>query len=119
MGQPEHEAAYNDFVVLDDSVYGFRRRHLRCVDVKSGQRRWKAGHYGHGQALLLPINVLLVLTETGEVCSSSPIRRSSEELGRFQAIEGDLEPPVIAHGRLYVRNDQEMAARLTPIPKVT
>jgi outer membrane protein assembly factor BamB len=109
--------AYNDFVVLDDSVYGFDGGIFCCVDVKTGQRRWKAGHYGHGQALLLADQrLLLVLTETGEVVLVAADPRKLEELGRFQAIEGKTwNHPVIARGRLYVRNDQEMACyELTP-----
>ncbi|MBX9789333.1 MAG: PQQ-like beta-propeller repeat protein [Pirellulales bacterium] len=40
--------AYNDFVISGDSIYGFDESIFCCVDVATGQRRWKAGRYGHG-----------------------------------------------------------------------
>lgn len=103
--------AYNDFVVLDDSIYGFDGGIFSCVDAKTGERRWKGGHYGHGQVLLLADQrLLLVLSETGEVVLLAANPQRLEELGKFQALEGKTwNNPAVAHGRLYVRNDQEMA----------
>jgi len=60
--------------------------------------------------LLTEQGLLLVLAETGEVVllKASPDRH--KELGRFQAIEGKTwNHPAIAHGRLYVRNAEEIA----------
>jgi hypothetical protein len=54
--------------------------------------------------------LLLVLSEGGEavLVAANPDRH--QELGRFQAVEGKTwNHPVIAHGRLNVRNAQEMA----------
>jgi outer membrane protein assembly factor BamB len=103
--------AFNDFVVHDNAIYGFDGRIFTCVDLETGQRRWKEGRYGSGQVLLLADQPLLVvLTDTGEVVlvAANPDRR--QELGRFKAIEGKTwNHPVIAHGRLYVRNADEMA----------
>jgi outer membrane protein assembly factor BamB len=103
--------AYNDFVLLEDSIYGFDEAIFCCMDVKTGERRWKAGRYGHGQAVLMPDDrKILVLTETGEVVLIAADPEKLTELGRFQAVEGKTwNHPVIAHGRLYVRNDHEMA----------
>jgi outer membrane protein assembly factor BamB len=103
--------AFNDFVVHDNALYGIDGRILSCVDLETGQRRWKEGRYGSGQVLLLADQpLLLVLTDTGAVVlvAANPDRR--QELARFQAIEGKTwNHPVIAHGRLYVRNADEMA----------
>ncbi len=54
---------------------------------------------------------LVVLTEDGDVVlvNASPTRH--EEVARFSAIEGKTwNHPVIADGKLLVRNIQEMAA---------
>jgi outer membrane protein assembly factor BamB len=103
--------AYNDFVFSDGFVYGFDEGIFCCVDAQTGKRRWKAGRYGHGQVLLLADQrVLVVVSESGEAAlvKASPDRH--DELGRFQAVQGKTwNHPVIAHGRLYVRNDEEIA----------
>jgi outer membrane protein assembly factor BamB len=103
--------AFNDFVVHDNALYGFDGRILSCIDLETGQRRWKEGRYGSGQVLLLADQpLLLVLTDAGEVVLVAANPDRHQELGRFQAIEGKTwNHPVIAHGRLYVRNADEMA----------
>ncbi|HEX4131735.1 MAG TPA: PQQ-binding-like beta-propeller repeat protein [Pirellulales bacterium] len=103
--------AYNDFVVLDGFLYGFDDAVFGCVDLESGKRRWKGGRYGHGQVLLLvDQRLLLVISETGEAVLVAAQPERLEELGRFQAIQGKTwNHPVVAHGRLYVRNDEEIA----------
>lgn len=103
--------AYNDFVVHDGHAYGFDGAIFCCVELTSGTRRWKAGRYGHGQVLLLADQPLLVvLTETGEAVLLAARPDRHEELGRFSALEGKCwSHPVIAHGRLFIRNDEQMA----------
>jgi len=59
--------AYNDFVSQDGYIYGFDEGFFCCLDAATGKRQWKGGRYGHGQALLLADqHVLLVIGETGE-----------------------------------------------------
>ena len=107
----QFKPAFSDFVVYNGCVYGFDSAIFACVDCDTGKRCWKQGRYGHGQVLLLTEQgLLLVLAETGEVVllKASPDRH--KELGRFQAIEGKTwNHPAIAHGRLYVRNAEEIA----------
>jgi hypothetical protein len=60
-------------------------------------------------------SLLLVTTETGEAVLLAANPRQPQELGRFQAINGKTwNHPVIAHGRLYVRNAEEMACYELP-----
>jgi len=50
------------------------------------------------------------MAESGEVVLLAANREKLEEFGRFQALEQKTwNDPAVAHGRLYVRNDQEMA----------
>jgi outer membrane protein assembly factor BamB len=103
--------AYNDFVLQDGFLYGFDGGIFCCTDVDAGKRRWKAGRYGHGQVLLVADQrLLVVLSETGEVVLVRATPEKHQEVGRLQAIQGKTwNHPVIAHGCLYVRNDEEMA----------
>jgi outer membrane protein assembly factor BamB len=110
-GTRAFKPSFNDFVVYEDSIYGFDGNIFCCVDAQTGQRRWKEGRYGNGQVLLLAEQaLLLVLSEQGEVILLKANPQANEEIGRFQAIEGKTwNHPAIANGRLYVRNSTEMA----------
>ncbi|OYV88165.1 MAG: hypothetical protein B7Z73_09070 [Planctomycetia bacterium 21-64-5] len=103
--------AYNDFVLYDGTAYGFDGGIFGAIDVQTGKRRWKGGRYGHGQVLLLADQgLLLVSAESGEVAILSATPEKHRELARFQAIEGKTwNHPAMAHGCLYLRNDQEIA----------
>lgn len=112
--------SFNDFVVYDGHLYGLDDGILCCVDLAKGQRRWKRGRYGFGQLLLLPDqNELLVLTEAGEVVRVATDPNEHREMGTFTAIRGKTwNHPMLAHGRLVVRNSEEMACfELTEMPR--
>jgi outer membrane protein assembly factor BamB len=102
---------FPDFVVHQGHIYGFDSGIFCCIDLETGKRCWKGGRYGRGQVVLLAEpGLLLVLTESGEAVLLAANRARHEELGRFQALDGKTwNHPVIAHGRLYVRNAEEMA----------
>jgi outer membrane protein assembly factor BamB len=103
--------AFNDVIVRDSHIYGLDDGILCCLDLATGERLWKKGRYGGGQLLLLEDQGdLLVLTEKGEVVLVPATAEKPDERGRFQAIEGKTwNHPVVAEGRLYVRNGIEMA----------
>jgi outer membrane protein assembly factor BamB len=103
--------SFNDCVVHDQALYGFDGRIFTCIDLQTGRRRWKEGRYGSGQVLLLgDQSLLVVVTEEGEVVLVAANPSAHRELGRFQALHGKTwNHPVIAHGRLFVRNAEEIA----------
>jgi outer membrane protein assembly factor BamB len=91
-------------------LYGLDESILACIEASTGELKWKAGRYGYGQVMLAGDH-LIVLTEDGDVVLVRATPERHEELASFSAIEGKTwNHPVIADGRLLVRNLREMAA---------
>jgi outer membrane protein assembly factor BamB len=102
---------YNDLVVHRGHLYGFDGSFFTCVNLEDGKKKWRERGYGNGQVLLLADqDLLLILSERGEVALVDASPDGHKERGRFQAIEGKTwNHPVVAHGKLFVRNSEEAA----------
>jgi outer membrane protein assembly factor BamB len=103
---------FNDFVLHNGYAYGFDGSILACIDLKDGTRKWKGGRYGNGQLVLIEDqDLLLVLSEEGELALVRATPNQFTELARLSAIEGKTwNHPVLVRDVVLVRNGQEMAA---------
>jgi outer membrane protein assembly factor BamB len=110
-------ASFTDFVIHKGHVFGFDWGTLACIDLKDGKRKWKSAWRGYGQLVLLPDqDVLLVLSEKGELVLVKASPDQVTELARFAVLEGKTwNHPVLVGDVVLVRNDHEMAAFRLPV----
>jgi outer membrane protein assembly factor BamB len=107
---------FNDFVVHGGHAFGFDNNILASINLKDGARNWKGGRYGNGQLMLLADqDVLLVISEEGEVALVGATIDGYKELARFRALDGKTwNHPALLGDVLLVRNGEEMAAFRLP-----
>ena len=101
---------FNPSVLHNGYVYGLDEGILVCLDVNTGERKWKEGRYGYGQVILAGDH-LIVTSDQGDVALVKASPDKYTEVARFTAVSGQTwNYPAIASGKLLVRNSNEMAA---------
>ncbi len=106
---------FNDMVVHKGYIYGFDGSStilFTCIDLADGKMKWRERGYRGGQVLLLPDqDLLLILTEGNEVALVKTNPEKREELCKLPLLKGvkSWSHPVVAKGKLYLRNDEEAA----------
>ena len=108
---------FNSIAARDGYFYGLDDGLLACVEIETGERKWKGGRYGSGQTLLVD-DLVLVQTERGPVALAEARPDRFSELGRLEALDGKTwNHPVLAGRYLLVRNDQEAACYELPVAR--
>src|SRR5215213_406537 len=101
---------FNSSVLHNGYVYGLDEGILVCLDVNTGERKWKNGRYGYGQIILAGSH-LIVTSDQGDIALVKASPDKYTEVARFSALQGQMwNYPAIASGRLLIRNSNEMAA---------
>jgi outer membrane protein assembly factor BamB len=114
-GDREVASLWSPPVYRDGPLYGmisykeYGRGPLKCVDLKTGEVRWREPGFGAGNVVLMG-DLLVALTDDGHVTLCRPSPKGFEELARFKAVTGKCwTTPAVADGRLYVRSTREGA----------
>jgi outer membrane protein assembly factor BamB len=112
---PRLKAKFASMFLHEGFVYGLDDGVFTCLDPKDGQRKWRDGRYGHGQAILVG-GLFLIQTEEGQLVLVEPSPDGLKELTRFTVFDGKTwNPPALAGNRLFVRTDREAAAFELPV----
>ena len=105
-------------VVRDGFVYGLNEGILQCIELDSGRSRWKKRRtpkFGHGQIMLVG-DVILALSEPGEVILIEASPKKYMELASMRALEGiTWNNPALAGPFLLVRNAEQAACFELPL----
>jgi outer membrane protein assembly factor BamB len=108
------KAAYNNIVTRNGCAYGLDDGILVCLDLATGERKWKDGRYGKGQILLVG-DLLLIQTEPGPIALVQANPSGFHELASIPALHAKAwNTPALAGPYLLVRNDQEAACYKLP-----
>jgi outer membrane protein assembly factor BamB len=98
---------FSTVVTRDGFAYGLDDGILACLDLATGQRRWKDGRYGRGQVVRSG-GFLLVQTEPGPIVLVEANPSAFREVARLEALSAKTwNNPALAGGFLLARNDQE------------
>jgi outer membrane protein assembly factor BamB len=110
---------FSDLVVHEGHAFGFDGSILASIDLANGERKWKGGRYGNGQMVLLADqDLLLVLSEDGELALVSATPDKYTEIARFAALNAKTwNHPVVVGDVLLVRNGEEMVAFRLPVTR--
>jgi outer membrane protein assembly factor BamB len=102
-------------VVHEGYVYGLSGGILECLRLDDFKRMWKGGHYGHGQVMRIG-DVLLVVTETGELVLVELTPDKHRKLTSIQALEDKTwNNPALSGRHLLVRNHREAVCYELPV----
>ncbi|MDB5318462.1 MAG: alcohol dehydrogenase [Phycisphaerales bacterium] len=100
---------YNSSILRDGYLYGFDGNNmqgsgLKCVEFATGRTRWTAPQPAWGN-LILAGDRLIIVSQSGELVVAKASSERFEELAHAQPLGGTCwTAPVLADGRLYLRN---------------
>ncbi len=99
-------------LLIDEHIYGFGNGGLICQNFMSGENVWRARSVNKG-SLTYADGLLFLLGENHEVALAEASSGEYRELGRFKIDNfgrASWAHPVVANGRLYIRNMHRLTA---------
>jgi outer membrane protein assembly factor BamB len=105
---------YSSVVHHKGYLYGFHGRQergceLRCVELKTGKVQWSLAGLRAGSVMIAG-DELLVFTERGELLRGAATPKFFHATARVQLMGATVRAyPALANGKLYLRNDRQLA----------
>jgi len=108
----EMQNHHGGVVLVNGALYGFNNAILTALDFASGKMLWRDRSVGKGSVMYAD-NRLYLLSEDNVVGLAEVTPRGYREVGRFTIADQGLPSwahPVVSGGRLYIRNQNTLAA---------
>jgi len=100
---------FSTCVLYQDHLYGFDDTILTCLNFRTGEVAWKERGFDKGSVTLADGD-LVILGEYGQLALAQATPAGYHEKSRFVfSTSRCWTVPVIAEGRLYVRNEEKIA----------
>ncbi|HEX6863892.1 MAG TPA: PQQ-binding-like beta-propeller repeat protein [Thermoanaerobaculia bacterium] len=99
---------FSSSVLHDGHIYGFDNASLKCIVAATGEQKWVHRGYGKG-SLILADGLLYILSDQGQLILAEASPAGFQEKGKVKVMEGKTwTSPVLSHGRIYLRDEDEM-----------
>jgi outer membrane protein assembly factor BamB len=109
---------FSNVVITRNCAFGLDSRILTCVDLATGERKWKGERFDFGQVLLVGDLLIVQAEKPGDVVLVEANPNEFKELGRFSALKDKTwNNPVLSGPYLLVRNDREAVCYQLPVEK--
>lgn len=113
---------FSSSALYEGHIYGFDNASLKCIVAETGEQKWVHRGYGKG-SLILADGLLYILSDQGQLILAEATPAGFQEKGKVKVMEGKTwTSPVLSHGRLYLRDEDEMIVldvRTAPTGKET
>lgn len=103
---------HGGMVLLNGYLYGYHNSILACLELATGNTMWRSRSVGKG-SLVAADGHLYIVGENRDVALVEASSQGFKEKGRFQLSDESAPTwahPVVAGGRLYIRNQGTLAA---------
>lgn len=99
---------FSSSVLHEGHIYGFDNASLKCIVAETGEQKWVQRGYGKG-SLIAADGLLYILSDQGQLILAEATPAGFQEKGKIQVMEGKTwTAPVLSHGRLFLRDQDEM-----------
>lgn len=99
---------YTSSILRGDYLYGFDKGTLKCIELLTGEEKWKQRGFGVG-TLIFAAGHLIVLGDKGKLALVEATPAAYTEKSAAEVLTGRcITVPALAEGKLYLRNTQEL-----------
>jgi outer membrane protein assembly factor BamB len=107
---------FSNVLITNNCAFGLDCRQLACIDLQTGERKWKGSTYNFGQVLLVGDLIVVQAEDPGDVALVEANPSEFKEVARLPALHDKTwNNPVLSGPYLLLRNDKEAVCYQVPV----